>query len=342
MNALIRRPEAMPMTPEAFHAGEQAMQLLAGVRERMAKTGGAVIRDFMPDQHRELFAKLPMMLVGSLDPQGRPWASLLVGPPGFVASPDAQTLVFSARPAAADPLAAHLRAGLPVGLLGIELTTRRRNRMNGRITDTGNGSFAVHVDQSFGNCPQYIQVRQHRFRDLPETLSAPHPVQQEGVLLSSDAAALLRRSDTLFVASASAAPGSGPREQGVDVSHRGGRPGFVRVTEEDGRTVLTIPDFSGNLYFNTLGNIAINPQAGLLAVDFATGDLLTLTGAAAVILDGPEIAAFKGAQRLLRIEPTEGRLIRGAVPLQWSEPDYAPQLARTGIWDEATIAPAQS
>lgn len=332
------------MTPEAFHAGEQAMQLLAGVRERMAKTGGAVIRDFMPDQHRELFTKLPMMLVGSLDAQGRPWASLLVGRPGFVASPDARTLVLSARPAAADPLRDNLQPGAPVGLLGIELTTRRRNRMNGRVAEIGDGRFAVQVDQSFGNCPQYIQVRQPRFRDLPETLAAPHPVQQEGTRLSADAAALLRQADTLFLASASAAPGAGPREQGVDISHRGGRPGFVRVTEEDGRSVLTIPDFSGNLYFNTLGNIAINPQAGLLVVDFASGDLLTLTGAASVILDGPEIAAFKGAQRLLRIEPTEGRLIRGAVPLQWSEPDYAAQLARTGTWDEAAerIASAQS
>src|SRR3546814_9510750 len=51
--------------PEAFHSGEQALQLLAGVRGRMAKVGSQVIRDFMPDQHRELFTKLPMMLAGS-------------------------------------------------------------------------------------------------------------------------------------------------------------------------------------------------------------------------------------------------------------------------------------
>ncbi|MFC3676632.1 pyridoxamine 5'-phosphate oxidase family protein [Ferrovibrio xuzhouensis] len=329
--------------PEAFHSGEQALQLLAGSRKRMAQVGNQVIRDFMPDQHRELFTKLPMMLAGSLDAQGRPWASLLVGVPGFVASPDDHTLVISARPAAADPLSEHLAAGMPIGLLGIELATRRRNRMNGHVTEVGDGVFSVQVDQSFGNCPQYIQVRQHRFRDLPETIAAPHAVAAESALLSPAATALVRAADTLFIASASAAAGSGPREQGVDVSHRGGRPGFVRVTEEDGRSVLTIPDFSGNLFFNTLGNIAINPRAGLLFVDFATGDLLTLTGTAAVVLDGPEIAAFKGAQRLLRFEPADGgRLIRGAVPLQWSEPDYAPQLARTGTWAEAEIALAQS
>jgi len=330
--------------PDAFHAGEQAMQLLAGVRERMAEAGRAVIRDYMPDQHRELFTKLPMMLVGSLDARGCPWASLLIGAPGFVASPDAQTLVISAEPAAADPLAGHLTADMPVGLLGIELPTRRRNRMNGRITALENGRFTVQVDQSFGNCPQYIQARRPRFADPPETLSAPHPVQTERARLSADATAIVTAADTLFVASASAHAGNATTGEGVDISHRGGRPGFVRVSEEDGRSVLTIPDFSGNLYFNTLGNIAINPRAGLLFVDFERGDLLTLTGSAAVVLDGPEIAAFRGAQRLLRVEPQEGRLIRGAVPLRWSEPDYAPQLTRTGTWDEAEsgIVSAQS
>src|SRR3546814_4895052 len=88
-----------------------------------------------------------------------------------VCSSDLHTLVISARPAAADPLSAHLAAGMPVGLLGIELATRRRNRMNGHVTDVGDGAFSVQVDQSFGNCPQYIQVRQHRFRDLPETIA---------------------------------------------------------------------------------------------------------------------------------------------------------------------------
>lgn len=322
---------------EAFHAGEQAMQLLAGSRKRMAEIGGRVIRDFMPDQHRELFEKLPYFIIGSLDAQRQPWASLVAGPPGFVATPDARTLTVAARPAAGDPLAASLAVGAPLGMLGIELHTRRRNRMNGRVTTVGDGQFTVHVDQSFGNCPQYIQARQPRYVDLPETMAAPHPVQAEGPYLSADAAALVRQADTFFIATASAAPGSGEMREGVDVSHRGGRPGFVRLSEENGRSVLTAPDFAGNNFFNTLGNIAQNPRAGLLFVDFDTGDLLQLSGAASVVLDDPEIAAFRGAQRLLRFEPQEGRLIRGVLPMRWSEPDYAPQLARTGTWEDAPV-----
>ncbi|WP_341702502.1 pyridoxamine 5'-phosphate oxidase family protein [Ferrovibrio sp.] len=337
---------ATGLVPDAFHAGEQAMQLLAGVRGRMAQVGRQVIRDHMPDQHRELFTKLPMLLAGSLDDTGRPWASLLVGAPGFVASPDDRTLVIDARPAAADPLAGHLKQGAPLGLLGIELPTRRRNRMNGQVAALQDGRITVTVDQSFGNCPKYIQARQPRFTAPPASLSAPgHPVQQEGPRLSAAARAVIAAADTFFIATASRQAGNGEAREGVDVSHRGGRPGFVRITAEAAGDVLTVPDFAGNLYFNTLGNIAENPLAGLLFIDFDSGDLLTLTGSAAVVLDDPAIAAFPGAQRLLRFEPQDGRLIRAAVPLRWSAPDYSPALARTGTWNAGgspEIVPAQS
>lgn len=330
----------MSSDTDAFHPGEQAMQLLAGTRERMAEVGHRVMRDFMPDQHRELFEKLPYLLVGSLDERRRPWASMLVGRPGFVTTPDAQVMNVAAKSAPGDPLSGNLRLGAPLGVLGIELHTRRRNRMNGRVAALDEAGFAIRLDQSFGNCPQYIQARQPFFRAAPESMSEPHPVEALGALLSADAAALVRQADTVFIASASAAAGNGEMREGVDVSHRGGRPGFIRVTEEDGRSVLTMPDYAGNNFFNTLGNIAQNPRAGLLFADFESGDLLQLTGAAAVVLDSPEIAAFKGAQRLLRFGLEEGVLIRGALPLRWDFSSYAPQLAKTGVWE--TEAPLSS
>jgi predicted pyridoxine 5'-phosphate oxidase superfamily flavin-nucleotide-binding protein len=134
-----------------FHAGEQAAQARAGVRDRIEQVGRQIIRGFMAEQHRELFEKLPMLLVGSLDAAQRPWASILVGPPGFIAAPDAQTLQIHARPLAGDPLEAHLRVGAPLGLLGIELETRRRNRVNGSVVAVAGDAFTVRVQQSFGN-----------------------------------------------------------------------------------------------------------------------------------------------------------------------------------------------
>ena len=149
----------MPREDSPFHAGEQALQRRAGVRDRLAQFGRKAIRDFMPDQHRILFAELPFVVVGALDGRRRPWASVLVGTPGFVSSPDSRTLRIAARPAYADPIGAGLVAGAPVGLLGIQLETRRRNRMNGTVIEADEGGLVVRVDQSFGNCPQYIQAR---------------------------------------------------------------------------------------------------------------------------------------------------------------------------------------
>ena len=309
-----------------FHAGERALQARAGMRERIEQSGRRSIRDFMPDQHRELFAKLPMLVVGSLDARQRPWASVLFGRPGFITSPDPRTLAVAARPVAGDPTAANLMTGAAVGLLGIELATRRRNRMNGTVTRTGKEGFAVRVEQSFGNCPKYIQVRKPVFAAEPSPDSGSHATRAEGALLSARAIDLVRRADTFFIATAA---------DGVDVSHRGGKPGFVRVTEQDGRTVLMSPDFSGNFFFNTLGNLLLNPRAGMVFVDFASGGLLSLTGEADALWDGPERAAFAGAERLLRFRVTEGIWIEGAAPLRWSMPEPAPQLAATGSWDDA-------
>jgi ferredoxin-NADP reductase/predicted pyridoxine 5'-phosphate oxidase superfamily flavin-nucleotide-binding protein len=329
-----------PHAEPAFHAGEQAVQARVGIRDRMAQTGRRAIRGAMPDQHRDFFAMLPFVVVGSLDAAGRPWASILSGHPGFLTSPDPETLTVSARAAYGDPLGANLAAGAPIGLLGIQLETRRRNRMNGTVTERSAGGFAIRVGQSFGNCPQYIQVRRPRFVATPESLAKKRPVRPEGRVLSPQAASLVAAADTFFIATRSAKAGAAEAEagdspsEGVDVSHRGGRPGFVRVEEEGGQTVLTVPDFLGNFFFNTFGNIEADPRAGLVFVDFENGGVLQLIGTAEVIWSGPEVEAFAGAERLLRFRLGEGHWIEDAVPLRWSAPEYASQLAATGTWAE--------
>lgn len=312
----------MDTTRSPFHAGEIALQHAAGVDERMRELGPRVIRDHMPDQHREFFEQLPMLLVGSVDARQRPWASVLSGWPGFIATPDAQHLRVGALPRAGDPLRGALRVGATLGLLGIEPATRRRNRMNGTVLAVDDDGFELRVDQSFGNCPQYIQARDARWVDAPPIAPA---LRLESARLSEGATALLARADTVFIASA--APG-----QGADVSHRGGRPGFVRVDRSDAGTTLTLPDFRGNFFFNTLGNIAAHPRAGLLAVEHDSGGVLQLTGRATIIAGGPEVDAFVGAQRLLRIEVDAGEWTPQALPLRWSAPQPASQLAATGHW----------
>ena len=293
-----------------WHEGERAVQERVGVAERMLETGQRVIRSFMPDQHREFFARLPFILVGSSDRVGRVWASLLAGPPGFVASPDPLRLSVGAEPAPGDPLAEALSPGAPLGLLGIDLATRRRNRANGRILTTGASGFTLAVEQSFGNCPKYIVRR--------DVAPAPAPRSVTVELISSldgGARRLIGEAATFFVAS------TGGADSLPDVSHRGGRPGFVRI-DADG--ALTVPDYAGNSFFNTLGNFLVDRRAGLLFLDFVSGDLLQLAGTAEIIWDGRQVEAVAGAKRLWRFHAAEGRWLRGALPLQFAAGEISP------------------
>ena len=192
-------------------------------------------------------------------------ASVLTGEKGFVQSPDPATLRIAALPAAGDPAAPGFTAGAGIGLIGLDFTTRRRNRANGRLTAVDDG-LTVRIAQSFGNCAQYIQTRAPTPRAVP-----PAPTESlDG--LDDAARSMIASSDTFFVASRSR-PEVGA-QGGLDMSHRGGRPGFVGVQGD----TLAIPDFRGNRFYNTLGNLLGDPRAGLIFIDFASGDLLQLQG----------------------------------------------------------------
>jgi uncharacterized protein len=296
---------------DPFHAGERALQHLAGVRERMAEIGPRVIRDYMPDQHREFFTRLPFLIVGSLDAEGQPWPSVLHGPVGFAHSLDPRRLRIDALPSAGSVLAAGLTPDAPLGLLGIQLYTRRRNRLNGRVGIIDANGFELEVEQSFGNCSKYIHAREA----LPqEDADGPCRTERLGVL-DADAMALISRADTMFIASA--------HEGAVDVSHRGGAPGFVAV---DASGQLLLPDYAGNFFFNTLGNLLREPRAGLLFIDFDSGDLLQLTANAQVVFDGRAILAGPKAQRLVQFAVTSALRVSGGLPLRWRETLAPPRL----------------
>lgn len=310
-----------------FHAGEKDIQNRVGKREIMEGFGQRAIRPFMPDQHRDFYHQLPFIVVGAVDEDGWPWASLLSGQPGFIRSPDKKTLSISTVGAPGDPVRNAIRPGAPLGLVGIEMHTRRRNRINGRVSELTDRGFSVSVDQSFGNCPQYIQHRDINFIREP----GQPGISGEAVLftrLDEKANALIAGSDTFFVSSYVQAQDN-PVTEGVDVSHRGGRPGFVKI---DGKT-LTIPDFPGNYHFNTLGNFLINPKAGLVFADFATGDLLLLTGTVELLWDGHEdVSAFKGAQRGWRFTLDHGVWLDDALPFRSTLGEFSPNCLLTDTW----------
>lgn len=308
------------MTQSPFHPGEHILQARAGMRDQIEKVGLKVIRDFMPDQHRAFFAQLPWLFVGSVDESGNPWASVLAGPLGFASSPDPKTLSVAALPAAWDVLAGNLRDGAPVGLLGLQFETRRRNRMNGWVRNLSSSGFDIEVGQSFGNCPKYINTRAVTFEGDAHGTSN---VLESGELTAAHED-MIRSADTFFIASSHLGAPDDPA-RGVDVSHRGGKPGFVRI-EEDG--ALTIPDYAGNYSFNTFGNIEADGRAGLLFLDLSRNGILQLTGKARVEWDGPDIDPAAGIHRVLRFNPSRIRFVSGGLPISASGLDLSPHLEK--------------
>lgn len=311
-----------------FHQGEKKIQEKLGVRAQMERFGSRVIRDYLPSQHREFYQQLPFIFVGHADNAGWPWASILFNEPGFITSPDEKTLSINARPVAGDPLADALKPETRLGLLGIELPTRRRNRLAGHIVEASAGHIQLAVDQAFGNCPQYIQARDLERVDDDSLL--PANVSQL-TRLDEKTRAMIEKSDTFFVASY-VSNNSGAASEGADVSHRGGRPGFIRV-DNDG--TLTIPDYLGNNHFNTFGNFVENARAGLLFLDFEKGHLLTLTGTVEILWDSPETEHFEGAERLWQFHIDHGSFIENGLPLRWRLDEYSPNTLLTGTWEEA-------
>ena len=313
------------MGKSPFNPDELSAQALAGGGPR----GGSGIRDFMPEQHRHFFAQLPYLFIGAIDAAGWPLSTLLTGHPGFVQSPDSVTLHIAALPDAGDPADAALAPGRDIGILGIDFSTRRRNRANGRILRREPGGLSVAVDQSFGNCPQYIQQRTVAPARIELAEGGSSPVESFDHL-DEAAQAAIARADTFFVASRSRADNGAAygAAYGADISHRGGRPGFVRVDGE----MLTIPDFRGNRYFNTLGNLIAEPRASLLFVDFETGDLLQLQGMAQVDWNGAAAQQFTGAERLWRFHVVRGWRRKATWAFHWSFVEYARTTLQTGLW----------
>jgi hypothetical protein len=302
------RSEVEQLSP--FHAGEQAVQERLGVRESIEPWARKVVRPYLPEEHRAFYAALPFLVAAARDESGRPWATILAGAPGFASSPDPETLVIQAEPVLGDALHGRIIPGADVGLLGIDLATRRRNRLNGRIRTGDRPGITLAVGQSFGNCPQYISERQWQHVPPEQARSSSRRFER----ITAAVAERIRAADTFFIATGHHEDAESATS-GMDASHRGGPPGFVEVVDD--RT-LVFPDYAGNNHFNTIGNLVMDPRAGLLFVDFETGGMLQLTGRVQIDWDSSELERHPGAHRLLRFTLEAAILLESALPLRWS------------------------
>jgi uncharacterized protein len=259
----------MPEPTGPFHEGELALQEATGERD-MGAVNGRIIVDRIIPQAVSFIARQELAVVASVDGDGQPWSTALLGPPGSFTAPDLDRVgVARAAARSDDPLWSNIAGDDRVGMLFIEVGSRRRYRVNGHVVDPDADPLVVEVSEAFPNCPKYIS-RRYLMVGRPDSADAGVAT---GEHLGETERQIIACADTCFVATANPAGD-------LDASHRGGHAGFVQQRGEQ----LWIPDYRGNSMFNTLGNLALNPAAGLLFIDFEGHETLQLTGTAAIDL----------------------------------------------------------
>lgn len=300
---------------EPFHEGELEVQERLGLHTEARQNSGVIADSIVTGAFR-FIEQQHMAVLGSIDQDENIWASILAGQAGFMQATSEQLVTFDLSKTAGnehDPLWKNIEAHPQIGMLVIELATRRRLRINGRIRRSGEQQLELKVLESYPNCPKYIQRRQ--VTKDPDTGHGTTAQALEGDALGNPQQSIINQADTLFVASAHPEPG-------VDASHRGGKPGFVHIVDDH---TLRIPDYPGNCLFNTLGNFVSNPRAGLVFIDFESGTTLQLTGHAEILWDeqDPEDETG-GTSRFWQLQIDQWIQIEKGNELEWSFEDYSP------------------
>jgi uncharacterized protein len=298
-----------------FHEGELLVQQKVG-EAIAAQQNGAIIADSISKGWLKFIEQQPMVILGSVDARAKVWASVLLGHPGFIRPVDPQRIQLDleqAFPHTDDPFWTNLHPKNHIGMLVIELASRRRLRINGAIAQITPHQLRLKVLESYSNCPKYIQQR-HLSYNPTEALRQPLKTRS-GEFLTTKQQEWIRSADTLFVASAHPI-------RGVDISHRGGNPGFIQILSD---RILRIPDYAGNSMFNTLGNLVVNPGAGLVFLDFNRSRTLQLTGRTTIQwqLDDP-IDPTGGTNRYWDFEIEQWLETDLPQLLQWEFFDYSP------------------
>ncbi|HZD52673.1 MAG TPA: pyridoxamine 5'-phosphate oxidase family protein [Woeseiaceae bacterium] len=303
------------MSADPFHEGERLVQARAGEREGALRTGG-MLAERIPPRALPFLVDQRILAIGTGDDHSAMHASLLSGERSFVSSTDGGSVLLDrARLAVArdDPVWVLMRRDIEVGLLAIEFETRRRLRINGVVRRIDDGQVEIGVREAYANCPKYVQRR--HLRDETIVAADDTRARARGTTLT-ELRSFLETADTFFVASRHPA-------RGVDVSHRGGMPGFIRLLDD---RRIRIPDYRGNSMFNTLGNFASDPRAGLAFPDFDGGTILQMTGTARLHFAEEEDPRQPtgGTRRYWEFQLAEWQTVPILAPFAWELVDYSP------------------
>ncbi|MGF1671323.1 MAG: pyridoxamine 5'-phosphate oxidase family protein [Balneolaceae bacterium] len=296
-----------------YHQGELQVQEKAGVRD-LAERSGKVISNKIPAGALNFIDKQPMVIVSSLDNKEHIWVSILAGKPGFMKAENTTCINFNLSMLSSsrqDIFWRNIERNSEISMLFIELSSRRRLRVNGTATIDA-ALMTINVKEAYPNCPKYIQRREIEIKNSIAEVAGQY---KEFNVLNNELKSWIERADTFFV-------GSADDNRNLDVNHRGGNPGFIRII---GDNSLQIPDYEGNRMFNTFGNFVLNPGAGLLFVDFDRGTTLQMFGTAEILWDqdDPENRTG-GSGRFWNFYINRCLILDSLKGLNWNFIDYSP------------------
>lgn len=257
-----------------YHKGEKLAQELAN-EQRQADFNGQAISNAIIDGALSFISEQEYVVASITDNDANVWVSVLSGDRGFMEAQDAKFIVIHCAKLDIDeqnPALKHVKKGNNIGLLIIELASRRRLRVNGKVSKVTNDKITIKVQQAYPNCMKYIQRRHIINR---EKWTHPNKDMNVGFLLSESQKNIISTADTFFIGSVS------PNGE-LDASHRGGNPGFVQFLDDQ---TFRVPDYKGNSMFNTFGNLLLNNHTGIVFWDFESGKLLHIMGTVHIVWD---------------------------------------------------------
>lgn len=299
-----------------FHQGELEVQQLAG-EQAIASRVSNLIQESVSPRALDFIRQQTMIWIGVEDHEKLLWAIPLFGLPGFINPNKGEQLdiTIDAKFSIPEQWQNRLQKGKSIACLVIELSTRRRIRINGVIKAINKQHIQISVQQAYPNCPKYIRKREM----IGQLDFISFHYKSSGSLLNTQLKEIISRSDTAFVASIGS--------NGADVSHRGGSSGFIYSTSPN---KITVPDYKGNGMFNTLGNFKANPNGGITIIEFNQGYYLQISGKIKLLFDQQHLYnATGGTNRLWELEIKKWLLFQLEDNIEWANLDFSPYNPKT-------------
>ncbi|KEF54494.1 uncharacterized protein A1O9_09661 [Exophiala aquamarina CBS 119918] len=324
-----------------WHEGEKAIHKRAHLDFREDNPTSPFLTPWAAYQ----VSRWPLMAIGTLDQDDRPWCTIWGTGEPPLSQQVAQSVIAvkSNVDATFDPVVEAIWKGKDDGEivreegkgrlvsgLSINLEERGRVKLAGRLIagalsadegskrqgnlgKSGSIQLVAKIDQSLGNCPKYLNKK-------IITSSKPKPVLvSDSPHLTQKALDLIEKADMFFIASAH-------EHEDMDANHRGGPQGFIRIEQPENpeeASTLVWPEYSGNNLYQTLGNLEATPRAGLVVPDFETGDVLYLTGNTKTLVGAEASRVIAKSNLAVSIKITAARLIQNGLPFRGRPVDDA-------------------